>query len=179
MHRLRNGLHRFCMQLTYVSEALAAILLVVIVVINSLAVFYRYGLHNPIGWTEEAMRYAVVWATFFGASAALYRGEHMVLNLFESVPSVPLRLALHYIVFGCIAVFCVIVISAGLPLAIRNWHQDSPTMNIPMFWPYFAVIFGLFLMLLKTISLLIMPPGFAVEAFEVASVAADVDPSDT
>ena len=71
MHAFRLGLHRLCMGISYVTETIAAVLLVFIVVANFLGVFYRYGLRDPIGWTEEGMRYAVVWATFLAASAAL------------------------------------------------------------------------------------------------------------
>jgi TRAP-type C4-dicarboxylate transport system permease small subunit len=179
MHRLRHGLHGFCVGLTRTTETMAALLLAFIVIVNFLGVFYRYGLRDPIGWTEEAMRYAVVWATFLAASAALYRGEHMVLNVFENARLAWLRWTMHVVVFLCIGTFCFIVIWKGWPVAWRNWHQVSPTMNLPMFWPYVAVTVGFTLMLLKTVALLLMPPGFAAASFAEESVAADIDPSDT
>ncbi len=147
--------------------------------VNFLGVFYRYVLRDPIGWTEEGMRYAVVWATFLAASAALYRGEHMVMNLFESLAVAWLKWVLHILGLLAIAAFCIIVISEGLPLAIHNWKQVSPTMNIPMFWPYVAVSVGLILMLLKTIALLLLPPGYAAQSFADSELLADINRSDT
>ena len=91
MIALRSFLVRFCWWLTVISESIAALLLAFIVVVNALGVFYRYVLVDPIGWTEESMRYAVIWATFLAGAAALYRGEHMVLNLFENVAALWLR----------------------------------------------------------------------------------------
>jgi len=49
-----------------------ALLLVAVVAISLIGVVYRFGLVDPIGWTGEAMRYAVVWATFL-ARTALWR----------------------------------------------------------------------------------------------------------
>jgi TRAP-type C4-dicarboxylate transport system permease small subunit len=179
MHSLRNGLHRFCVILTWTTETIAALLLAAIVIVNFLGVFYRYGLRDPIGWTEEAMRYAVVWATFLAASAALYRGEHMVLNVFEGLGAAWFRWSMHLLVLFCIAAFCLIVIWNGWPLAVRNWNQVSPTMNVPMFWPYVAVTVGFALMLLKAVVLMLMPPGYAAKTFADAEIAADIDRADT
>ena len=106
MGAFRNGLHRFCVGLTYTTEIIAAVLIGLIVVVNFLGVFYRYVLFDPIGWPEETMRYSLIWATFLGSSAALYRGEHMVLNLFENMTMAWLRWALHIIVLLTIATFC-------------------------------------------------------------------------
>lgn len=177
MHAFRHGLHRFCVGLTYATELAAAILIGVIVVVNFLGVFYRYGLRDPIGWPEETMRYSMIWATFLGSSAALYRGEHMVLNLFENSPLVWLRWALHIIVLLTVASFCAICVWYGWPLAVRNWNQVSPTMNLPMFWPYAAVPVGCALMFLKAIAMLLMPPGYSARALADTSVDPEISSS--
>jgi TRAP-type C4-dicarboxylate transport system permease small subunit len=179
MHRYRHGLHRVCVVLTRASEITAAILIGVIVVVNFLGVFYRYGLRDPIGWPEETMRYSVIWATFLGASAALYRGEHMVLNLFENVVSVWVRWALHIVVLLMIAGFCLVIIWNGWPLAVRNWNQVSPTMNLPMFWPYVAVPVGCALMLVKAVAMLLMPPGYSAQQLRETSVDSELTSSFT
>lgn len=173
MRGVRLRLHRVCVVLTVVTESIAAVLLALIVVANFLAVFYRYVLFDPIGWTEEGMRYAVVWATFLASSAALYRGEHMVLDLFGGFAMAWLRWALHLFVLVCVGTFCVVVIWYAWPLALRNWRQVSPTMNIQMFWPYASVAVGFTLMLFKTFVLLVSPPGFAAHAMAEADRQAE------
>jgi TRAP-type C4-dicarboxylate transport system permease small subunit len=177
MHAFRHGLHRFCVGLTYATEIAAALLIGVIVVVNFLGVFYRYGLRDPIGWPEETMRYSMIWATFLGSSAALYRGEHMVLNLFENTTIVWFRWALHIIVLLTVASFCAICVWYGWPLAVRNWNQVSPTMNLPMFWPYAAVPVGCALMLLKAVAMVLMPPGYSARALADTSVDPEISSS--
>ena len=46
--------------LTVATESIGALLLLGIVIINFLQVFYRYVLFDPLGWTEETMRYSVL-----------------------------------------------------------------------------------------------------------------------
>lgn len=157
MARLGDALHRMCAILTRVCETGAALLLAFIVAVNFLGVLYRYGLRDPIGWTEEAMRYAIVWATFLGATAALWRGEHMVLDLFDGIAGPRLRRLLVGATMLCIAAFCAVVVVHGVRLSLRNWHQVSPTMNIRMFWPYSAVTLGAALMLLQSLVLACWP----------------------
>jgi TRAP-type C4-dicarboxylate transport system permease small subunit len=94
----------------------------------------------------------------------------MVLNLFESSPRVWFRWAMHIAVLLLIAAFCMVVVWYGLPLALRNWNQVSPTMNLRMFWPYVAVPVGCALMLLKALAMLLMPPGFSARALSETSV---------
>ena len=157
MRRISPVLRAVGEAIARVCERLGALLLAGIVVINFLGVFCRYGLRDPIGWTEEAMRYAIVWATFMGATAALWRGEHMVLNLFEAAAGPRLQRALFIFAMLAVAVFCAVVVVFGVQLSLRNWQQVSPTMNVRMFWPYSAVTLGAALMLLQSLLLVLLP----------------------
>ncbi|MGY3608912.1 MULTISPECIES: TRAP transporter small permease [unclassified Bradyrhizobium] len=40
-----------------------------------LSVFYRYALHEPIEWAEEAARVLLIAVTFIGAASALRRDQ--------------------------------------------------------------------------------------------------------
>jgi TRAP-type C4-dicarboxylate transport system permease small subunit len=99
------------------------------------------------------MRYAVVWAVFLGAVAALHRGEHMVLTLLDELLGRRGRRLLHGLVMLLVAAFCAVVVVFGTQLALRNWNQVSPTMNLRMFWPYLAVPTGAALMLFQSLVL--------------------------
>ena len=44
-------------------------------------VVFRYVLQMPLAWGAEVSQTLLVWITFIGAALALYRGEHMVINL--------------------------------------------------------------------------------------------------
>ena len=156
---MRSGIVRLALWLTWLAEGAGAVLLFAVIAINMVGVFFRFVMNDPIGWTEEIMRYLVIWATFLAASAALFRGEHMTINVFEKLPVRWLRRAIHVAALLCVGVMCVVMIWQGYPLAVKNAGQLSPTMQILMMWPYLAIPVAGTLMLLKVVALIIMPEG--------------------
>lgn len=142
--------------LSRLTEGLSGLLLGAIVVVNVLQVVFRYLIGAPLGWTEEVMRYSVVWLTFLAATAALYRGEHMVIDVLGPVLPGRLQRLVYVAVLLCIGAFCWILVAEGLPLAIRNAAQTSPSARIPMIVPYATVAVGGFLMLIQVVCLLVL-----------------------
>ena len=145
------------LKLTNMTEIVAAILLVAVIVMNLAQVFYRYVLVDPLSWTGETMRYSTTWMVMLAGSAALFRGEHMVISLFDSVQSKKIRTFVRMLVLSCIGGFCVLLIWEGTPAAIDNMRQLSPAMQIPMTIPYLAVPVGATLMLIKVLCLMVLP----------------------
>jgi TRAP-type C4-dicarboxylate transport system permease small subunit len=142
--------------LSRLTEDLSGLLLGAIVVVNVLQVVFRYLIGAPLGWTEEVMRYSVVWLTFLAATAALYRGEHMVIDVLGPVLPDRLQRLVYVVVLLCIGAFCWTLVAEGLPLAIRNASQTSPSARIPMIVPYVSVAVGGLLILIQTVCLLIL-----------------------
>ena len=144
--------------LTRATEGIGALLMLAIVVINLLQVFFRYVLVDPLGWTEEAMRYSVAWMTFLVAGAVLYRGEQLSIDMFRDVLPPAVRRVQSILVLVLIAVFCLLLVVYGWPQALRNAQQLSPSAQIPMIVPYVSVVVGGALMLLKAVCLMIADP---------------------
>lgn len=145
------------LKLTKMTEVIAAILLIAVIIMNVSQVFYRYVLVDPLSWTGETMRYATTWMVMLAGSAALFRGEHMVISLFDSVASQKIRNIVRILVLACIGGFCILLMWEGFPAAIDNYRQSSPAMQIPMTIPYLAVPVGASLMLIKVLCLMILP----------------------
>ena len=59
----------------------AVLLLVLMVVVVSLGVFYRYFLNAALVWYDEFASYLLVWLTFYGAVVASYRRRHIGFEL--------------------------------------------------------------------------------------------------
>jgi TRAP-type C4-dicarboxylate transport system permease small subunit len=155
---VRNTALRLAERLTVATESIGAILMGSIVVINLLQVFFRYVVVAPLGWTEEAMRYSVVWITFLVAGAALFRGEQMILDMFGDALPPRLRRIQSILILLAVSAFCLILIVYGWPLALRNADQHSPTAQIPMIIPYMSVVVGGALTLVKAVCLMISGP---------------------
>jgi TRAP-type C4-dicarboxylate transport system permease small subunit len=155
---LQAKARRLAEGLTRVTETIGALLMLAIVVVNFLQVFFRYVLFEPLGWTEEAMRYSVAWLTFLLAGAVLYRGEQLSIDLLANVLPASLRRVQSITVLLLIAAFCLILVAYGLPQAIRNLQQLSPSAQIPMIVPYLSIVAGGLLMLVKAVCLMIVDP---------------------
>lgn len=145
------------MRLTQTTELIAGLLLVAVVVMNVAQVFFRYVLVDPLSWSEETMRYSTTWMVMLAGSAALFRGEHMTINLFSNVSSLAIRRGMYLLVLAFIAAFCLLLIWEGYPAAINNMRQVSPATRIPMTVPYLAIPFGATLMLIKVLCLMVLP----------------------
>ena len=156
MNRSIQSLARALVRLT---ESAAAVLVFALVVVNLLQVVFRYVVASPLGWTEEFMRYAVVWVVFLASGAVLYRGEHMTIDILADFIPASWRRAQYILILVCVGAFCFILVWFGWPLAIRNATQVSPSARIPMIIPYSAVVVGGLLTLFKAFALALLPPG--------------------
>src|SRR5829696_10467896 len=101
-----------------VLRAIAAVGIAVAVAINLSQIVYRYVLFDPLAWTEEAMRYLMVWVTMFGAAASLYRGEEASAGLLGFVKSRAFQTFLHLFRIALVLVFGVLLAWFGLPFAL-------------------------------------------------------------
>lgn len=157
---VKNTAFRLGLKLTNATESLAAILLVLVIAFNLAQVFFRYVLVDPLSWSEETMRYTTTWLVLLAGSAALFRGEHMVISLFDNVQSPRLRTSVRMAVLASIAGFCLLLMWEGYPAAIDNMRQVSPAMRIPMTIPYLAIPVGATLMLVKVLCLAVLPEEY-------------------
>lgn len=151
----RSAFSRRCQHLNIkiaeVTETVGAILLAAIVIINSIAVFYRFVLFNPVGWTEEALRYAIIWAVYLVGGATIVRGEQMSINLLSAIDNHIVRTGARLLTVVVTVSLAAVILVYGIPMLISNASQVSPTMRIPMSIPYSAVVVGYPLIALQSI----------------------------
>ena len=67
--------------MTKLLAAIATILLSVMTLLVLYQVFTRYVLNSPAAFTEELVRYFLIWTGFIGAAYAFITREHMCLVL--------------------------------------------------------------------------------------------------
>ena len=71
--------------MTKLLAAIATILLSVMTLLVLYQVFTRYVLNSPAAFTEELVRYFLIWTGFVGAAYAFITREHMCLVLVLSL----------------------------------------------------------------------------------------------
>ena len=62
---------------------IATVLLSVMTLLVLYQVFTRYVLNDPAAFTEELVKYSLIWTGFIGAAYAFYTREHMALIVFR------------------------------------------------------------------------------------------------
>lgn len=153
---LQIRLRRLLDHLTTVCETVAAACLAVVILLNAWAVFARYVLHDPVGWSEEAMRYGIVWLTFLTIGPALFRNEHMAVETVDIVRHAGLKLWIVRISLISTAIFAITIIWFSIPLLKRNWHNVTPVMEIRFFWAYVSVAVGCGLLVVYSLAMLLL-----------------------
>lgn len=134
------------------AEVSCLVLLVAMTAVTFAQVFFRFVIVHSLPWSEEFSRYALVWASFLGASVALKRGLHIGVEAFVGRLAPERRRQVYYLGVVLMMIFLLFVIVKGAQLASFNMRQSSPAMRIPMGFPYLAIPVGSILMLLHLLN---------------------------
>lgn len=159
---LRARLLRGTDRLADLAENLSATLLALIIVVNLAAVIARYAFSAPIGWSEEAMRYGIVWAVYIVAGTTFRRGEQMAIDLIDLVPSKQFRKAAALVSLAATLMLAAVVVALGLPFLLDT-GQVSPSMRLPMWMPYASVVIGYLFVAVQAVAAYFDPPATLLE----------------
>ncbi|MBP1775220.1 MAG: Tripartite ATP-independent periplasmic transporter DctQ component [candidate division NC10 bacterium] len=114
-------------------------------------VVLRYVFNYAFPWTEEVVRYSIVWLVFLGGSIAARRGAHIAMDIV--VVYLPPRLKLFFmgVATALTFVFTLIMTYYGclLTWSIWSFDQRSPAAEIPMAIPFAAIPVGCALMTIR------------------------------
>jgi len=147
-------------KLAWAVERVAAIPCIVAIgamtAIVILGVVFRYVFLSPLGWTEEAARYLMIWAASLAVSMGIMKREHVGITLFvkkfppehERWISVGINLAILF--------FLWVLTQRGYHMAINGRNQISPFLGISMTWSLAAIPIAGFLAILQTVFLIII-----------------------
>lgn len=131
------------------TEIVAGLLLIFVTILNLTQVGGRYIFSVGFSWTEELMRYSMIWLMMMGSVACIFRAEHMGIEALEAMAPPRWSRFVKSALYSVAAVFCVVIIVYGYPLTLRNAAQTAPASGIPMSLPYAALPVGAALMLVQ------------------------------
>lgn len=128
-------------------EAIAAVLLLVIVGLLIAGVVSRYFFNQPIVWIDEAASIAFLWLAMLGTAIAVDRGEHLRLTII--VGCLSLRRQLMAETFGLVltGTFLVVLLPHAYEYAISEMDITSSALNMPVGYRVSAIAVGIALML--------------------------------
>ncbi|MCR5724660.1 MAG: TRAP transporter small permease [Treponema sp.] len=99
-------------------------------------IFTRWILRDPSTFTDEFLRYALIWAAMLGSAYCFYKNEHLALDLFSSKASGVPKIILTVFIEAAIVFFVVYVFVWGGFKVAANATNSSSVMHIPFKYLY-------------------------------------------
>lgn len=141
--------------MSYVLARLCTLLLVTMTLLVLWQVFSRYVLNAPSSFTEELVRYFLIWTGFIGAAYAFSTREHMALTFLRDKLGDDQRRLVTIIVDVIILIFALsILVVGGVKLAVAAKMEYSALLGIPRSLVYaMAPISGVFIIISQIVNL--------------------------
>lgn len=96
-------------------------------------VITRFLLNNPSKYTEEFLRYALIWMTMLGVPYAYGQERHISINIVTKTFSPKGSLLTKMVIEVIVMLLCVTVfIIGGIMVTMNSAGQISPALQIPM-----------------------------------------------
>ena len=155
----------------YMNKVLAACCAVLLTFMTFLVLwqlFTRYVLNSPAAFTEELVKYSLIWTGFIGAAYAFSTREHMSLVLLRDSLNPAGRRILMICIDVLILLFAVFIITiGGFKLAMSARQVYSALLGIPRSLVYaMAPISGLFIIVAQIINIYEDVTGITIEGGE-------------
>ncbi len=141
--------------LNKVLAALCTILLVFMTFLVIWQVFTRYVLNDPASFTEELVRYSLIWTGFIGAAYAFSTREHMALTFLRDKfdPNSKRIITIGVDVLIMLFAFAIMFIG-GTKLSFAASMEYSALLGVPRSLVYsMAPISGLFIVVIQIINI--------------------------
>ena len=129
-------------------EIPAAILVVAEIVILFAGVVARYGLRQPLIWSDELASILFLWLAMLGAAVAFRRSEHMRMTAIVASRSPAMRAYLDRFATAAALAFLVMIAWPAYQYAYEESFITTPALQIPNFWRAAALPVGTCLMAL-------------------------------
>ena len=128
------------------------LLCIAMVGVAVLHVVMRYIFNDALTWSEEFLRFAMVWFTLLSAAILHYRKGHVGIVIFRDMMPDKIR-------NFCIRIIPILTFIAassvtfyGIRLLFRTYKQITPALRISVAIPYAAIPIGFFFMALFTVA---------------------------
>lgn len=134
-------------------------------------VFSRYVLGAPSSFTDELVRYLLVWIGLLGGAYTAGQGQHLAIDLLPSQLEGCSRHLLDLLIHSLIFVFALAVLVIGgshLMLLTLELGQTTSALGLPLGWVYLVLpLSGLLLMFYSAL--------FVIERLHLLRGAAEGD----
>jgi tripartite ATP-independent transporter DctM subunit len=129
-------------------EIPAAMLVVAEIVILFAGVVARYGLRQPLIWSDELASILFLWLAMLGAAVAFRRSEHMRMTAIVANAKPSMRAYLDVVATCAALAFLLLIAWPAYEYAYEESFITTPALQIPNIWRAAALPVGICLMAL-------------------------------
>jgi TRAP-type C4-dicarboxylate transport system permease small subunit len=144
----KSRLERFCDLVEKATLDVTMAICAVMLVVAWMHVIRRYAFNSALTWSEEFLRFTIVWFAMLSASILHKRNGHLGITIFREMMPKGLQRFLQRVVIYLATVTVGVVTVAGTILVSETWEQITPALGISTALPYAAIPVSFFLMLI-------------------------------
>ena len=126
-------------------QAIAALLLFIILATMATQVFARYVFGSPFSWSEEVARLSLIWLTFISAAFVMAQGRHIAVDMISARFGDRGKFLIECFSFLVVAAACLLLLIGGAKFIWYVGKVGSPSLGVPKSWWYGAGGVGLLL----------------------------------
>src|SRR6266850_4434083 len=123
-------------------EYLVAAIFAAMCAVGLLQVFNRFVLNSSLSWSEEFQNFCHIWIVFLAIPIAYRRGAHLSVDSFRSMLPRRAGKVFDYLIELLWIWFAVALAWLGWKVSEVAKLQESPGLEIPMSYPYYAMVVG-------------------------------------
>lgn len=141
--------------MNFLLSRIAALILVAMSLLVIYQVFTRYVLNSPSDFTEEIVRYLLIWTSFIGAAYAFNTRQHMALLFLRDRLKPSNKRILMVFTDSLILIFALLIMTiGGAKLAVSARMEFSALLGISRSLVYsMAPISGVFIILAQLVNI--------------------------
>jgi len=144
----KSSLEKFCDFLEKATLDVTMVICAVMLVVAWMHVIMRYVFNSALTWSEEFLRFTIVWFALLSASILHKRNGHLGITIFREMMPKGLQKFLRRAVIYLATVAVTVVAVAGVILVNETWEQITPALGISTALPYAAVPVSFVLMMI-------------------------------
>ena len=114
-------------------------------------VVLRYVFNFSFVWSEEVIRYLMIWMVLIGSALVQDKNEHVRIDFFPMLAGPRGRRVMETLFRLCTLVFLAILVIKGVKMVYFNRLFESSGLRISMLWASLAIPVGALLMGTSTI----------------------------
>jgi tripartite ATP-independent transporter DctM subunit len=152
-------------------EIPAALLVIAEIVTLFAGVVARYGLQQPLIWSDELASILFLWLAMLGSVVAFRRSEHMRMTAVVGSTAPAMRAYLDVVATCAALAFLLLIVAPSYQYAYEESFITTPALQISNSWRAAALPFGICLMMLFGLLRLVRVGDFRLVLQAALSVA--------